>query len=151
MQVTPVSHYVQAASSTPVTPVPSASATSSVQSATTPAAKSSRPSAPAARASSPAARNSSPDVSAPQDDPSSEQSPNVTREFANQLAKNLSKVVSAVTPSVTFAVDDQSDRMVIRVLDRSTHELIRQIPSEEMLQLARSLDDMRGLLVNKTA
>jgi flagellar protein FlaG len=37
------------------------------------------------------------------------------------------------------------------VIDPSNNELIRQIPSEEMLAISRALDRMQGLLVKSQA
>ena len=48
-------------------------------------------------------------------------------------------------------MDDSTGKTVIKVVDSSTHELIRQIPSEEMLEIARALDRLQGLLVHQKA
>ena len=40
---------------------------------------------------------------------------------------------------------------IVRITDGETGEMIRQIPSEEMLEIARSLDKMQGLLLRQEA
>ena len=40
---------------------------------------------------------------------------------------------------------------MVKVVDQSTKEVIRQIPSEEMLAIAKALDSLKGLLVRQTA
>jgi flagellar protein FlaG len=50
-----------------------------------------------------------------------------------------------------FAIDDESGQTIVRVTDRQTGELIRQTPSVEMLELARSLDRMQGMLLRQKA
>ena len=50
---------------------------------------------------------------------------------------------------IQFAVDDDSGRTVIKVMDMDTQEMIRQIPSEEVLKVARMLDEGADLeLIN---
>jgi flagellar protein FlaG len=40
---------------------------------------------------------------------------------------------------------------VVKVIDQNTQEVVRQIPSKEALEIAKSLDKMRGLLIRQTA
>lgn len=41
--------------------------------------------------------------------------------------------------SLSFMVDEVSGRSIIKVIDRSTEQLIRQIPSEELLKVAQDI------------
>jgi flagellar protein FlaG len=41
--------------------------------------------------------------------------------------------------------------MVVKVVDTETDQVIRQIPSEEMLAIARNIDRLQGLLVKQEA
>jgi len=41
--------------------------------------------------------------------------------------------------SLSFMVDEASGRSIIKVIDRSTDQLIRQIPSEELLKVAQDI------------
>jgi len=50
-----------------------------------------------------------------------------------------------------FTVDDKTGTVVVRVVDTETDQLIRQIPSEEMLAIARNMEQMQGLLVRREA
>jgi len=45
---------------------------------------------------------------------------------------------------LTFAKDPQSRRMVVRIVDRKTKEVISQIPPEYVLRLAEDLKQNRG-------
>lgn len=56
-----------------------------------------------------------------------------------------------MTGNLEFTLDDQTGITVIKVTDATTNELIRQIPSEEMLEIARALDKIKGLLVYQKA
>lgn len=54
--------------------------------------------------------------------------------------------------SLEFSVDEESERVVVRLKDSETGELIRQIPSEETLAIARYLADLpNGALLSQKA
>jgi flagellar protein FlaG len=60
-------------------------------------------------------------------------------------------VVQSLQSKIEFVTDESSGRLLIRVIDSSSNELIRQIPSEEMLAISRALDRMQGLLLKSEA
>lgn len=49
--------------------------------------------------------------------------------------------------TLSFALDDESGRMVIRLTDTATNELIRQIPTEEALKFAQHIDEYTDRLI----
>lgn len=51
--------------------------------------------------------------------------------------------------SLAFSIDDSTGKTVVRISDAQTGEMIRQIPSEEMLEIARSLDKLQGMLLQE--
>jgi len=50
-----------------------------------------------------------------------------------------------------LSVDEVAGDIVTRVLNPNTGELVRSIPSEEMLRISRNLMSIEGLLVNQSA
>ena len=46
-----------------------------------------------------------------------------------------------------FTIDPDSGKQVVKIMDSASHELVRQIPMEEALALAKSLDQLKGLLL----
>ena len=52
---------------------------------------------------------------------------------------------------LTFQLDDDSGRMVVRVIDSQSKEVVRQIPSEETINFAKYVDGLVGLIFNKKA
>ena len=70
-----------------------------------------------------------------------------TREVDAELSQEaLEKVVSQLNAYIQntqrdmdFSVDDATGRVVVRVIDSESEEVIRQIPSEEMLAISRHL------------
>jgi flagellar protein FlaG len=45
---------------------------------------------------------------------------------------------------LTFEFDDAAGRVVVRLIDRNTREVLRQIPSEQVLAIARALQQQGG-------
>ena len=46
--------------------------------------------------------------------------------------------------------DEQLNRFIIEIADEVSGELIREIPSEAVLKFARNLEEMKGLLFDKS-
>jgi flagellar protein FlaG len=63
----------------------------------------------------------------------------------------VSEMLSPLARGLEFAVDGTTGETVVRVVDRDTHEVVRQIPSREMLAIARALDRVQGLLIQAKA
>ena len=59
--------------------------------------------------------------------------------------------IKPITNSVEFSLDKDSDKMIVKVMDNATKEVIRQIPSVEMLAIAKALDKIQGLLIKQKA
>src|SRR5690606_1253921 len=51
----------------------------------------------------------------------------------------------------TSSVDESTGEVVVQVRDGDSGEVVRQIPSEDILRLAERLDEMRSLLFEATA
>jgi flagellar protein FlaG len=65
--------------------------------------------------------------------------------------EKMQKFVSMAASDIKFSVDEDSGVTVVKVIDRETKDVIRQIPSEEMLDLAQALDKLQGLLIKQKA
>jgi flagellar protein FlaG len=74
-----------------------------------------------------------------------------SREDLNAAVKKINESMPASAQSLEFSIDEDSKDIVVKVIDQSTKEVVRQIPSKEALEIAKSLDKMRGLLIRQTA
>ncbi|UMR30729.1 flagellar protein FlaG [Massilia sp. MB5] len=72
------------------------------------------------------------------------------KELESAVAE-LNKSVQASAQSLEFSIDTDSKRTVVKIIDQSTQEVLRQIPSKEALQLAKSLGSTKGLLIQQEA
>ena len=73
-------------------------------------------------------------------------------EGLRQLVAAANRATKSLNNSVQLSLDSQSGKPVVRVVDSETGQLIRQIPSEEIMELRRALDRIAaGLLIHRTA
>ena len=79
--------------------------------------------------------------------PAATPTPDDVREAVKEIERNL----SSNSTDLRFSVDNSTGKTVVSVLDSQTKEVIRQIPAEEVMQMARFLDRMQGLLVKGKA
>ena len=65
--------------------------------------------------------------------------------------KKLNELVAPALQSVEFTLDQESERMVVKVVDTATKSILRQIPNEEVLTFSKTLDKLQGLVIRQTA
>ncbi len=65
-----------------------------------------------------------------------------------ELLDRIRELAGNGTYSVQFEMNEEIKTLVVRVVDRETGEVIRQIPSEELLKTIKALRDLRGLIVD---
>jgi flagellar protein FlaG len=80
-----------------------------------------------------------------------EESVKPTREAVEIAAKQIENYVKSMDRDLSFSVDETSGHRVVRVTDPSTGELIRQMPSDETLRIAKTIDFMNHALVSQKA
>ncbi|MGQ9674929.1 MAG: flagellar protein FlaG [Chloroflexota bacterium] len=68
---------------------------------------------------------------------------------ADRFKEQLQERLRAIDARLMFKVDDVSGRLVAEVRDRATGELLRQVPPEEMMRIARAVTEYLGLLVDE--
>ncbi|MCK0744885.1 flagellar protein FlaG [Chromohalobacter nigrandesensis] len=67
----------------------------------------------------------------------------------SELAKPIDRVNAVMRSyNIQFELSEYEGRIVTRIVDRESQELIRQIPSEEVLRIAETLAQRQGRLVD---
>ena len=74
-----------------------------------------------------------------------------SRDQVESAVSTIQEFVQSVRRNINFSVEDTSGRVVVKVTDSNSGDIIRQIPSEEALQLAESLEEVRSLLFKAEA
>ena len=68
----------------------------------------------------------------------------LTPEQLQKVAQQLQDFVGDMNRGLEFSVDKDSGRDVIKVIDKASGDLVKQFPSEEVLNLVAKLSDMVG-------
>ena len=64
----------------------------------------------------------------------------------NELVKETQNYLEDLNIRLNFEVREETGEMVVRVLNKDTDELIRQIPPEDVIKLREKLVELRGVL-----
>ena len=73
---------------------------------------------------------------------------NALQAALESAAEQIESYLRSVGRSLEFRVDSATGRVVVTVRDAATGAVIRQIPAEEALRMARSLEDASSVLVD---
>ncbi len=69
-----------------------------------------------------------------------------------ELVAPVQQINEVMRPyGVEFELSESPSRVVTRLVERDTGELIRQIPAEEILRIAEHLEELRGRLIDLQA
>ncbi|MBF0137818.1 MAG: flagellar protein FlaG [Magnetococcus sp. DMHC-1] len=69
----------------------------------------------------------------------------VERSWLDAKVEEFNKSLVGST-ALQFRVDEKSQKLVVRVVDKNTDEVVNQFPSESMLALSRRMKDLEGVL-----
>ncbi|WP_047302795.1 flagellar protein FlaG [Pseudomonas fluorescens] len=68
------------------------------------------------------------------------------QEKLKMAVQEIEKFVQSVKRNLEFSIDEPSGQVVVKVIASDSGEVVRQIPNEEVLRLANSLNDASSLL-----
>lgn len=79
-------------------------------------------------------------------------------EHLNGLEEQLKDAIQTLNDSLArtptkanISHDDVLNRYVVRIADKQSGEIVREIPSEDLLKFARHLEKLKGILFDKEA
>lgn len=75
----------------------------------------------------------------------------VSKEEVAEAVKAIQKRLDTMGTSLNFSVREEIETVVVQVTNKKSGDLVRQIPSEEILQLRQKLDELVGLLFDEKA
>ena len=81
----------------------------------------------------------------------STQSAEVEKSALENAVKKLNDFVAPAVQAIRFELDQNTERMVVKVIDSASQRVLRQIPNEQVLGMSQTLDKLQGLVVNHTA
>ena len=73
------------------------------------------------------------------------------RDAAETAMKDIQHFISSQARSVRISKDETSGHMIVQLVDPASGEVIRTLPSEELLRLARSFEMLGNKMVHQVA
>lgn len=78
-------------------------------------------------------------------------SQSLTREEIQAVVDNVENFLKDLNTNLSLEIHEKTGRVVVKVVERNTKEVIREIPSEDMLRLQEKLQEFRGVLFDGKA
>lgn len=70
----------------------------------------------------------------------------------SDLIEPLQRINESMRPrGLEFELSETTSRVITRVIDRESGEIIREIPPEEVLKIAERLEEMQGQIISLEA
>ena len=66
-----------------------------------------------------------------------------------QSLEDINKVLAGFSISVQFQIDPDYKELIVKVVDQDTGQLIRQIPTEDVVRMSKAMDNLKGLLFSQ--
>lgn len=71
---------------------------------------------------------------------------------SGELVEPIQRINEAMRQrGLEFELSEETSRVITRVIDRESGEVIRQIPAEEVLKIAERLEEMQGQIISLEA
>jgi flagellar protein FlaG len=74
-----------------------------------------------------------------------------SQEVIAKAAQQIQSFVQAMGRNLSFSIDESTGYHVVTVVNPETNEVIRQLPSEELLKIAKNMDQLKNALVSQLA
>lgn len=74
----------------------------------------------------------------------------LTRENADAIVDTLNSAARSINKRVSFSYHEKTNRVIMRVTDTVTNEIIREIPPKEMIRLLEHIHEMIGMFVDES-
>ncbi len=68
-----------------------------------------------------------------------------------EMVDSLSGYMEVLQTSLGFNVLEENNRVVVTITNKQTDEVIRQIPSEELIALQEKMKELTGIIFNEIA
>ncbi|MCD4734679.1 MAG: flagellar protein FlaG [Bacteroidales bacterium] len=72
----------------------------------------------------------------------------ISREDVEGMVEALKDLTQTLQTKLNFSVDEGTNNIVVKIIDKNTDKVIRQIPPEELLELQEKMQDLTGFLLS---
>ena len=74
---------------------------------------------------------------------------NTSEEKIVETIEELNKVIEKMDVSIQYEKHEATNRMMIRLVNKENNEVIKELPSEKILDMAASLCEQAGLFIDE--
>jgi len=67
----------------------------------------------------------------------------------NDAVDHLNDFVRSIDRNLNFSVDEELEKIVVKVIDTETEKVIRQMPSEEAIAISKSIEENKSLFFDE--
>ena len=71
--------------------------------------------------------------------------------FIKDFKKKVSKFHDVMKSELKFEIDRDLNMIIVKIKDKDTGQIIRQIPPDVVVKLARTIDEFLGMLLDERA
>ena len=71
------------------------------------------------------------------------------RDELEDKINDMNDIMETLDEKLSFELHDKTDRIMTRIIDIKTQEVIKEMPPEEMLDLAAKIHEMVGLIIDE--
>ncbi len=82
------------------------------------------------------------------DEPEEASNKEMPQQELEKIASEIQIQLKRINTELRFEVDSASREIVVKILDPDSQQVIRQIPSEELLAIRARMDEIIGVLYN---
>ncbi|UWG98310.1 flagellar protein FlaG [Dehalobacter sp. DCM] len=73
----------------------------------------------------------------------------VPREEVEQAAEKMNRLLGLINKRMKFEIHDKTNRVMVKIIDEDSGEVLSEVPPKKLLDMLSSLDDFVGLLVDE--
>jgi flagellar protein FlaG len=68
------------------------------------------------------------------------------KEKLDEISELLNFEMKARSTNLNFSVDEPTNRVVVKVINNDTGDVIREVPSEAILRVSKNIEALKGIL-----
>lgn len=70
-------------------------------------------------------------------------------EDVRESVKDVNEIVDKIKEGLSFQIHEDTEKLMVQVIDVNTEEVIKELPPEEMLDLEARIHEMIGVLIDE--
>ncbi len=80
----------------------------------------------------------------PKDTSNTDTQENIATHTLTEAVTQINDFVQSIQRELHFSIDDESGDAIVKVIDKKTNELVRQIPPEDVMEMLKNLGKDEG-------